>query len=100
MSLHKIWLILRSEFWRRVRSTAFLLATLLVPVGAVILLSLPALFGYLAEQTDHRTVALVDETEQLTDSLKAHSGRTLTLRSTDAPIDSVRAAVRSGRYDG
>ncbi len=100
MSLHKIWLILRSEFWRRVRSKAFLLATLLVPIGIVILFSLPALFGYLAEQTDHRTVALVDETEQLADSLVATSGSQLTFQPTDAPTDSVRAAVRSGRYDG
>jgi ABC-2 type transport system permease protein len=100
MSLHKIWLILRSEFWRRVRSTAFLLATLLVPVGVVALAAAPALFGYLAEQTDERTVAVVDETGRLADSLTAASGDRLTFRRTDLPVDSVRAAVRGGRYDG
>jgi ABC-2 type transport system permease protein len=100
MSLHKIWLILRSEFWRRVRSKAFLLATLLVPVGFVILATAPVVFGYLAEETDERTVAVVDETEQLADSLVAAGGDRLTFRPTDAPVDSVRAAVRDGRYDG
>jgi ABC-2 type transport system permease protein len=100
MSLHKIWLILRSEFWRRIRSKAFILATLLVPIGFVILAAAPALFGYLAEQTDERTVALVDETEQLADSLMAASDSRVTFAPTTMPIDSVRAAVRDGRYDG
>lgn len=100
MSTHKIWLILRSEFWRRVRSKAFLLATILVPIGAVILFSAPGLFGYLAEQTDHRTIALLDETGQLSDSLVARSGDRITFRHTEISTDSVRAAVRDGRYDG
>jgi ABC-2 type transport system permease protein len=100
MSLQKIWLILRSEFWRRVRSKAFLLATLLVPVGFIVLAGAPAVFGYLAEQTDERTVALVDETRQLADSLAAVSDDRITFEPTALPIDSVRAAVRDGRYDG
>jgi len=100
MSIQKIWLILRSEFWRRVRSKAFILATLLVPFGVVLLFAAPALFGYLAEQTDERTVAVVDETGQLADSLVAAGGERITFRPVDAPTDSVRAALRDGRYDG
>jgi ABC-2 type transport system permease protein len=100
MSFHKIWLILRSEFWRRVRSTAFLLATLLVPVGFVVLGAAPALFGYLAGETADRTVAVVDRTGRLADSLTAGGDDQLTFRRVDAPEDSVRAAVRSGQYDG
>lgn len=100
MSLHKIWLILRSEFWRRVRSKAFILATLLVPFGVVLLFAAPALFGYLAEQTDERTIAVIDETGHLADSLAAASGERITFRPVDAPPDSMRAAVRAGRYDG
>lgn len=100
MSLQKIWLILRSEFWRRVRSKAFLLATILVPIGAVIVFAAPAVFGYLAEQTDERTVAVVDETGQLADSLVAASGDRITFRRSEASADSVRTAVRNGEYDG
>jgi ABC-2 type transport system permease protein len=100
MSLHKIWLVLRSEFWRRVRSKAFVLATLLVPFGAILLFAAPALFGYLAEQTDDRTVAVVDETGRLADSLVAASGKRLTFRPVDLSTDSVRSAVRRGQYDG
>jgi len=100
VSVQKIWLILRSEFWRRVRSKAFILATLLVPVGFVVLAAAPALFGYLAEQTDERTIALVDETGTLADSLVAQSGDRITFRPTNASVDSVRTAVRDGTYDG
>ena len=100
MSLYKIWLILRSEFGRRVRSTAFLLATLLVPVGFVVLGTAPALFGYLAGETTDRTVAVVDQTDQLADSLVATGDDQVTFRRVDVPEDSARAAVRAGDYDG
>lgn len=100
MSFYKIWLILRSEFWRRVRSTTFLLATLLVPVGFVAMAAAPALFGYLAGQTTTHTIAVVDDTEQLADSLVAAGGDRVTFRRATGSTDSVRAAVRAGRYDG
>lgn len=100
MSLHKIWLILRSEYWRRVRSTAFILATLLVPLGFVLVISAPAALGYLAEQSSHQTIAVLDETGQLADSLAAAGDKQLTFRPVDQPVDSVRAAVRTGTYDG
>jgi ABC-2 type transport system permease protein len=45
-------------------------------------------------------VALVDETGRLADSLVAASGDRVTFEVTEASTDSVRAAVRGGRYDG
>jgi ABC-2 type transport system permease protein len=100
MSLQKIWLILRSEYWRRVRSTAFILATLLVPLGFVLVMAAPAALGYLAEQTSQQTIAVVDETEQLADSLAAAGNEQITFQPVDQPVDSVRAAVRNETYDG
>jgi len=100
ISFHKIWLILRSEYWRRVRSTAFILATLLVPVGFVLVAAAPALLGYLAEQSSHQTIAVVDETGQLADSLAAAGDEQISFERVDQPVDSVRAAVRAETYDG
>lgn len=101
MSLRKIWLIVRSEYWRRVRSKAFILATLLVPFGFVLVAAAPAALGYLAEQNSSKTVAVVDQTGgQLADSLAAVSDDQLTFRPVSHPTDSVRAAVRAGTYDG
>ena len=101
ISFQKIWLIIRSEYRRRVRSTAFILATLLVPFGFVLVAAAPALLGYLAEQSSQKTVAVVDQTGgQLADSLAAASDEQLRFRPVDRPIDSVQAAVRAGTYDG
>ncbi|PSR01336.1 MAG: ABC transporter permease [Bacteroidetes bacterium SW_8_64_56] len=101
MSFQKIWLIIRSEYRRRVRSTAFILATLLVPIGFVLVAAAPALLGYLAEQSSQKTVAVVDQTGgHLADSLAAASDEQLRFRPVDRPIDSVQAAVRAGTYDG
>lgn len=100
MSFYKIWLITRSEFWRRVRSTAFILATILVPVGFVLVAAAPAVLGMLAEQTSHQTVAVIDRTGQLADSLVASSDDSFTFERTSAPIDTVQASVRAGEYSG
>jgi ABC-2 type transport system permease protein len=100
MSLQKIWLILRSEYWRRVRSLAFILATLLVPLGFALVFAAPAALGYLAEQSSQQTIAVVDETGQLADSLAASSDEQLAFEPVDQPVDSVRAAVRDETYDG
>lgn len=99
-SLYKMWLVASSEFWRRVRSKTFILATLLVPFGFILVAAAPALLGYLADQSDQTTVAVVDETGALGDSLAASSDAQLRFRTVTEPIDSVRAHVRAGTYDG
>jgi ABC-2 type transport system permease protein len=98
----KIWLILKSEFGRRVRSKAFILATLLVPIFLVGAMVAPGLLAYFGEQSNQQTVAVVDETGRLTDRLQRLAGDdgSFTFTATDAPVDSVRAAVRAGTYDG
>lgn len=100
MSLYKIWLILRSEFWRRVRSKAFLLATLLVPFGFVIVAGAPVVLGYLAGQGGHDRIAVVDETGQLGEAVAATSDHRITFQPVDLSIDSVRTAVRAGTFEG
>ena len=96
----KIWLILKSEFWRRVRSKSFIVATLLAPIGIVALLVLPALFGYFGSQSGDRTIAVRDETESLEERLRAENDDGMELVFTTAPEDSLRAAVRAETYDG
>ena len=98
--MHKIWIILKSEFWRRVRSKAFLLATLLAPVGILAIALLPAVIGYFASDTGERTVAVVDRTEQLQASLSNAVGGNTALTFVNVPEDSLRQAVEDGTYDG
>jgi len=97
---HKIWIILRSEYWRRVRTKAFILTTLLLPFGLILLMVAPGAIGYFASQSSETRVAVVDETGVLFDRMQAASGSQFILSRSDAPRDSVEAAVRAGTYDG
>ena len=49
MTARKIWTILRSEYWRRVRSKAFILTTLLAPIGIVLLALAPGALMYVSQ---------------------------------------------------
>jgi len=100
MSFKKIGLILRSEFWRRVRSKAFILATLLVPVGLLVLMTLPTVIAYFASETAHRTIVVRDTSGHFTERLRNELGSGYTVTSSDAPVDSLQAATRRGEYDG
>jgi ABC-2 type transport system permease protein len=100
--MKKILLILQSEFWRRARSTAFILATLLVPVFLVIISILPTVLVYLGEQqSDQQTIAVVDETERLLKPLQeeAADGTRYQFVDADAPSDSLRQRVLRGDLD-
>jgi len=98
--VEKIWLILRSEFWRRVRSTSFIVATVLAPIGLLALAVLPAVFGFFASQSTDRSIAVRDETERLEDRLRIEASAGLRLTFTTTSEDSLRAAVRAETYDG
>jgi len=97
---HKIWIILRSEYWRRVRTTAFILTTLLLPFGLILLMVAPGAIGYFAASSGETRVAIIDETGVLFDRMQAASSSQFILSQTDAPRDSVEAAVRTDTYDG
>jgi len=100
--MKKILLILQSEFWRRARSTAFILATLLVPVFLVIISILPTVLVYLGEQqSDQQTIAVVDETQRLLTPLQeeAADGTRYQFVDADAPSDSLRQRVLRGDLD-
>jgi ABC-2 type transport system permease protein len=97
---HKIWIILRSEYWRRVRTKAFILTTLLLPFGLILLMVAPGAIGYFASQSSTTRIAVIDETDVLFDRMQEASGSPFVLSPTDLPRDSVEAAVRAGTYDG
>lgn len=98
--MNRIWIVLKSEFSRRVRSKWFILTTLLGPVFLIGLMVVPAIIGYLTSESDSRTIAVVDETGVLADSLTERSGSRFRFVQTDEPEDSIRAAVQAGEYDG
>ncbi|HET6567272.1 MAG TPA: ABC transporter permease [Rhodothermales bacterium] len=96
----KVWIVLKSEFLRRVTSKWFIVTTILIPVLLIAVTILPGLIGMYASQNDERTVAVVDQTGVLLPRLQAGADESLQLVSVPAPPDILREEVRAGAYDG
>ncbi len=111
--MDKTWTILKSEFRRRVWTKSFVLVTLLAPFGLLAFFGLMGAVGFFAAQStfdsvDDETItadsseviAVVDESGRFLPALRAAAGDSLRLVASDAPPDSLRNAVRQGRYRG
>lgn len=98
--MSKTWIVLKSEFLRRVRSKWFILTTLLGPVFLILLMVAPAVIGILATEGHERRIAVVDRTGVLAERLADFSGERFLFIPTTDPVDSVRAAVMADEYAG
>lgn len=69
--MDKIWLIIKREYWTRVRKKSFLLATILAPLGFALLMGVSLWLS--TQGAEEKTVAVLDET----DLLQTRQGRAL-----------------------
>lgn len=98
--MNKVWIVLKSEFLRRVQSKWFIISTILTPVFLLAVTILPTLIGVYASQSGDRTIAVVDETGTLAPALTMASEDGLHLIPVTEPPDLLREQVRDGVYDG
>jgi ABC-2 type transport system permease protein len=98
--MHKIWIILKSEFLRRVRSKWFILLTLLAPVILIAMIVLPAVISVYASENDVRTVAVLDESGVLLPLVEREAGQQLDFEEVAGPPEEARQDVLEGQYDG
>ena len=99
--MSKIWIIVKSEFWRRVRSKWFIIITLVAPLLLIGIIVLPALFAVLAEGGGGTVrIAVVDETTVLLERLDEIKPDDLQFVRPTEGDEAVRDAVRAGTYDG
>ena len=99
--MKKIWIVLKSEFIRRVRSVWFIVGTLLAPLILVGVSVLPAVIGAAAIGSDERTIVVVDETNVLLDNFIEEIGDQYNvIEPSGISADSLREAVLAGNYDG
>ena len=98
MSLHQILLVLKREYMTRIRSKAFILATILIPLGMIAFVGI--VVGITLWDSDtQRTIAISDQTEVLYPRLEELAAE----RYRDYPglaEDSLRALVQSEEVDG
>ena len=99
--MSKIATITRSEYLRRVKSTGFIIATLLAPLLLVGIIGISAFVGYMsAQDRADRSVAVVDQTEVVGAPLVEALPERYDAFVTDLPEDSLRAQLRRGQLDG
>ena len=97
--MNKTLLIARSEYLRRVLTKGFVLGVLLAPLGMVLLFALPLLGSLLSSDDGERTVAVLDESGRLYESVAAAVPERFAVERTAAPLDSLRAQVLDERLD-
>ena len=98
--MDKIWIILKSEFMRRVRSKGFILTTLLGPAAMIGFMVVIGFVTVKAMTGDTRTIAVIDDTGVLLERLLEEENGQHMLVAAEAPVDSVRQAVLRGDFDG
>ncbi|GIV57270.1 MAG: ABC transporter permease [Rhodothermaceae bacterium] len=98
--MNKVWIVLKNEFWRRVRGRAFILTTLLGPIALIAFFAVVGVAAVSSMQEGTRRVAVIDESGVLLPRMQAEAGEDLVLEGVDLPPDSARAAVLAGVYDG
>ena len=98
--MQKTWIILKSEFWRKLTSKTFIITTLLGPLLIIGFFVIIGVVAVNALSGDTRTIAVVDETGLLLERLQPDESGQHVLVAAEAPVDSVREAVLEGTYDG
>lgn len=98
--MDKIWIVLKSEFIRRVRSKWFIIGTLLAPLMLIAISVLPAVLGIAAAGAEERHIIVIDETGIFSNGLKKHAGDLYSFTMSAATPEQLRQQVLDGVYNG
>ncbi len=97
MNFNKIKVIIRHEFMTRIRSKAFIIATLLAPLGLIAIIAIPIIATTLSEDVA-KTVAVVDPSHRIAPLLvKEDSSMFFASNSTEANL---AEDIRQKRING
>ncbi len=94
--MKKIWVILKSEFMRRVLSKWFLISTVLGPLLLIGLSVGSGLLTVLALETTSYRIAVLDDTGVLLPRIARAADEQFELSAAQVPPDSLRRAVQAG----
>lgn len=98
MNLRQILLVLKREYITRLKSKAFILTTILIPLGMATFIGIMVAITVWDSETDHK-VAIVDETGVLYERLHELDAERYR-DATSTPVDTLRAQVVGEQIDG
>lgn len=95
--MEKIWLIIQREYLTRVKKRAFLITTLLTPLGLAAFIAVSALImGYQSDQ--EQKIVIQDQSSIISTGIKDENNLKFSVSSNS--LDELKDEVRSGKYDG
>jgi ABC-2 type transport system permease protein len=98
MNLRQIVLVLKREYLTRIKSKAFILLTILLPLGMIAFIGIGIGIALWETETEHN-IAIVDRTEVIFPRLEeANEQRYLNVSNT--PIDTLRSMVINQKLEG
>src|SRR6056297_3489168 len=98
MNLRQIVLVLKREYLTRIKSKAFILLTILLPLGMVAFIGIGIGIALWETETEHN-IGIVDRTEVIYPRLEeANDQRYLSF--SDTPIDTLRSMVINQELEG
>ena len=95
--MNKIGLIIKREYLTRVRKRSFLILTFLGPILMAAIYIIPIMLA-LNSNTDHRRVAVVDESRWFEERFNSNENHTFVTMH-GQPLDSVKEMVKTGVFD-
>lgn len=94
----KLSLIITREYSTRVRKKSFIVMSLLMPIGMILLMALPTLIAMVG-QTEATKIAVVDRTGRYAQSLTSNSAAAYSLLPPDTDEAGLRSVYEENGYD-
>jgi len=106
MNLHNVWLVIQREYLERVRTKAFVIATILVPLFMAAVTIVPTKLASMKVSGTRKIVIVTDDAKfgatvasQLT-SAERKTEATVDTNTSEAERDALRSKVSGGELDG
>lgn len=98
LDLRKLFIIIKREYLTRVRTRAFIITTILIPIGLLAVLAAPVLLQFMDSDTTYEIV-IKDETNQVYPRL-AERDSVRYIESQGRSVEELRAAITEEEIEG
>ncbi len=93
--LRNIGIVLQKEYWTRVRQKTFIIATLLTPLGFILLIILPTLITLWSTDTEKITVWVIDDKKLLSNDLETMSNSEITFIAVQKDLNTLKKELKN-----
>lgn len=99
--MNKIWLIIKREYWTRVRRKSFIITTLLAPLGILAIMGFQVLV--ITQSMDKKTILVKDESAYFSNGkgqIKFPDSNNIFFKGSDESLNELKLTYLDKGYDG